>query len=162
MTISNKLAVDFVKRNFNSFEFEDLTKATEVNSLNVYGTHLIVGNIDFKLFELDAGSTRRAMVLLPEKLCGKLGLEEALKLIDKEDMDMTNYLHGKNKYVSVTTNRLLMLEKLMKKSGFIDPINLYERQLIAAKIAKMQSEASSTYANILNLFDELWTMINKY
>lgn len=163
MTIATKLAVDFVKRNFNSFEFEDkLKKASEVTSWNVYGAHLIVGHTDVKLFELDTGSTSCTMVLLPEKLCGKLGLEEALKLIDKEDVDITNYVHGKNEYVRVTTNRLLMLEKLMKKSGFIDPINLDSRHLIAAKIAQMQSEASTTYANTLNQLNELWTMINKY
>lgn len=63
------------------------------------------------------------MVLLPEKLCGKLGLEEALKLIDKENMNMENYLHDKTKYVRVTTNRLLMLKKLMKKSDCIDSID---------------------------------------
>lgn len=162
MTISTKLAVDFVKRNFNSFEFEDkLKKASEVTSWNIYGAHVKIGYTDVELFRLDVGSTSCAMVLLPEKLCGKLGLEEALKLIDKEDMDITNYLHGKNEYVRVTTNRLLMLEKLMKKSGFIDPINLDSKHLIAAKIAEMQSEASSTYAHTLNQLNELWAMINK-
>ena len=162
MTIATKLAVDFVKRNFKSFEFEDkLKKASEVTSWNIYGTHVKIGYADVKLFRLDAGSTSCTMVLLPKKLCGKLGLEEALSLIDKEDMDITNYLHGKNEYVRVTTNRLLMLEKLMKKSGFIDPINLDSKHLIAAKIAEMQSEASSTYAHTLNQLNELWAMINK-
>lgn len=162
MPISTRLAIDFVKRNFNSFEFEDkLKKASEVTSWNIFGAHVKVGCADVELFNLDTGSTSCAMVLLPEKLCGKLGLEEALKLIDKEDMDITNYLNGKNEYVRVTTNRLLMLEKLMKKSGFIDPINLDSRHLIAAKIAQMQSEASSTYANTLNQLNELWAMINK-
>lgn len=164
MTIATKLAVDFVKRNFKSFEFDSndkITKASEVTSWNVYDAHVKIGCADVELFRLDAGSTSCTMVLLPEKLCGKLGLEEALRLIDKEDMDITNYLHGKNEYVRVTTNRLLMLEKLMKKSGFIDPINLDSKHLIAAKIAEMQSEASSTYAHTLNQLNELWAMINK-
>ena len=160
MTIASKLAVDFVKRNFNSFEFDDkLKKASEVTSWNVYGAHVRIGCADVKLFDLDRGSTSCTMVLLPEKLCGKLGLEEALKLIDKEDMDMESYIHGKNEYVRVTTNRLLMLEKLMKKSGFINPLNQDSKDLIAAKIAEMQSEASSTYANSLNQLNELWEMI---
>ena len=162
MPIATKLAVDFVKRNFNSFEFEDkLKKASEVTSWNIFGAHVRVGCADVELFNLDTGSTSCAMVLLPEKLCGKLGLEEALKLIDKEDMDMDSYTHGKNEYVRVTSNRLLMLEKLMKKSGFINPLNHDSKDMIAAKIAQMQSEASSTYANTLNQLNELWEMINK-
>lgn len=160
MTISTKLAVDFVKRNFNSFEFDDkLTKASEVTSWNVYDAHVRIGCADVRLFDIDSGSTSCVMVLLPEKLCGKLGLEEALKLIDKEDMDMDSYTHSKNEYVRVTTNRLLMLEKLMKKSGFINPLNQNAKDMIAAKIAEMQSEASSTYANTLNQLNELWEMI---
>ena len=162
MTISTKLAVDFVKRNFNSFEFDDkLKKASEVTSWNVYDAHVKIGYTDVELFRLDTGSTSCAMVLLPEKLCGKLGLEEALKLIDKEDMDITNYLHGKNEYVRATTNRLMMLEKLMNKSGLIDMVDHNSKDLIAAKIAEMQSEASSTYANTLNQLNELLAMINQ-
>ena len=162
MPIATKLAVDFVKRNFNSFEFEDkLKKASEVTSWNIFGAHVRVNCADIEIFNLDVGSTSCAMVLLPEKLCGKLGLEEALKLIDKEDMDMDSYTHGKNEYVRVTSNRLLMLEKLMKKSGFINPLNHDSKDMIAAKIAQMQSEASSTYANTLNQLNELWEMINK-
>lgn len=162
MPVSTKLAVDFVKRNFNSFEFKNpLTKASAVTSWNVYDAYVRVCHIDVELFNIDTGSTSCVMVLLPEKLCGKLGLEEALKLIDKEDMDMDSYIHSKNEYVRVTTNRLLMLEKLMKKSGFINPINRDSKDLIAAKIAQMQSEASSTYANTLNQLNELWELINK-
>lgn len=160
MTISTKLAVDFVKRNFNTFEFTSpMTKASAVTSWNVYEAHVRVNGVDIELFDLDSGSTSCVMVKLPEKLCGKLGLEEALKLIDKEDMDMTSYLHDKYDWVRVTTNRLLMLEKLMKKSGFINPLNHDANDLIAAKIAQMQSEASSTYANTLNQLNELWEMI---
>lgn len=162
MPVSTKLAVDFVKRNFNSFEFDDkLKKASAVTSWNVYDAHVRVNCADIKLFDLDCGSTSCIMVLLPEKLCGKLGLEEALRLIDKEDMDMDSYTHSRNEYVRVTTNRLLMLEKLMKKSGFINPLNQDSKDLIAAKIAQMQSEASSAYANMTNQLNELWELINK-
>lgn len=157
MTISSKLAIDFVKRNFNTFEFtSSMTKASAVTSWNVHEAHVRVNGADIELFDRDYGCT---MVKLPEKLCGKLGLEEALKLIDKENMDMDCYLHDKCDWVRVTTNRLLMLEKLMKKSGFINPINHDVKDLIAAKIAQMQSEASSTYANITNQLNELWEMI---
>ena len=162
MTISTKLAVDFVKRNFNSFEFGDkLKKASKVTSWNVYDAHVRVGCADIEIFDLDTGSTSCAMVLLPEKLCGKLGLEEALKLIDKEDMDMNSYTHGRNEYVRVTSNRLLMLEKLMKKSGFINPVNHDLKDQILAKIQQMHSEASSTFANTTNQLTELWELINK-
>lgn len=159
MTISTKLAVDFVKRNFNSFEFKNLlAKASEVTSWNVYDACVRVGCVDIKLFDSDYGCT---LVKLPEKLCGKLKLEEALKLIDKEDMDMNSYIHGKTEYVRVTTNRLLMLEKLMKKSGFINPINHDLKDQILAKIQRMHSEASSTFANTTNQLTELWELINK-
>ena len=159
MTISTKLAVDFVKRNFNSFEFKNLlAKASEVTSWNVYDACVRVGCVDIKLFDSDYGCT---MVKLPEKLCGKLGLEEALKLIDKEDMDMENYLHDTTKCVRVTTNRLLILEKLMKKSGFINQYNQSSKDQILEKIQQMRSEASSTYANTLNQINELWELINK-
>lgn len=159
MTISTKLAVDFVKRNFNSFDFDGkIKKASEVTSWNVYDAHVRVNGADIELFNRDYGC---AMVKLPECLCGKLGLEEALKLIDKEDMDMDCYLHDKCDLVRVTTNRLLMLEKLMNKSGLINPLNRDAKDMIAAKIAEMQSEASSTYAHTLNQLNELWAMINK-
>ncbi len=162
MSISSKLAVDFVKRNFNSFDFGNkIKKASEVTSRNVYDAHVRINcaYID-ELFELDPGAYNCCiMVKLPEKLCGKLGLEAALKLIDKENMDMESYLLGRNKYVRVTTNRLLLLEKLMKKSGFINPINHDKKDMIIAKIAQMQSEASSTHASMLNDLNELCKMI---
>lgn len=162
MTISTKLVVDFVKRNFNSFEFESqLKKASEVTSWNVYEARAHVHGFAIKLFDLDRGSTSCAMVKLPECLCGKLGLEEALKLIDKKKLDMESYFPGRNKYVRATTNRLMMLEKLMNKSGLIDMVDHNSKDLIAAKIAEMQSEASSTYANTLNKLNELWAMINQ-
>ena len=161
MSISSKLAVDFVKRNFNSFDFDNkIKKASEVTSRNVYDAHVRINYAYIELFDIDAGATSCViMVKLPEKLCGKLGLEEALTLIDKEDMDMESYFPGRNKYVRVTTNRLLMLEKLMKKSGFINPIDHDVKDLIIAKIAQMQSEASSTYANTLNQLNALCEMI---
>ena len=161
MSISSKLAVDFVKRNFNSFDFDNkIKKASEVTSCNVYDAHVRINYAYIELFDIDAGATSCViMVKLPEKLCGKLGLEEALTLIDKEDMDMESYFPGRNEYVRVTTNRLLMLEKLMKKSGFINPIDHDVKDLIAEKIAQMQSEASSTYANTLNQLNALCEMI---
>ena len=161
MSISSKLAVDFVKRNFNSFDFDNkIKKASEVTSCNVYDAHVRINYAYIELFDIDVGATSCViMVKLPEKLCGKLGLEEALKQIDKENMGMESYFTGRNKYVRVTTNRLLMLEKLMKKSGLINTINHDVKDLIIAKIAQMQSEARSTYANTLNQLDELCEMI---
>ena len=159
MNISTKLATDFVKRNFNSFEFKNpLTKASEVTSWNVYDVRVRVNGADIELFDSDYGCT---MVKLPECLCGKLGLEEALKLIDKENMDMKNYLHDTTKYVRVTTNRLLMLEKLMKKSGCINKSNQSSKDQILAKIQQIQSEASSAFTNITNQLTELCELINK-
>lgn len=157
MSISSKLAVDFVKRNFNSFDFDNkIKKASEVTSSNVYDAHVRIYCADIKLFDI---ANYCITVKLPEKLCGKLELEEALKQIDKENMGMESYFTGRNKYVRVTTNRLLMLEKLMKKSGFINQINHEVKDKIIAKIAQMQSEASATYANTLNQLNELCEMI---
>ena len=161
MSSSSKLAVDFVKRNFNSFDFDNkIKKASEVTSHNVYDAHVRINCVDIELFDIDICATSCViMVKLPEQLCGKLGLEEALKLIDKEDMDMESYFPGRNKYVRVTTNRLLMLEKLMKKSGFFNPLNHDVKDMIIAKIEQMKSEASSTYASTLNQLNELCVMI---
>lgn len=161
MSISSKLAVDFVKRNFNSFVFDNkIKKASEVTSRNVYDAHVRIYCADIELFELDPGATSCCiMVNLPEKLCGKLGLEEALKQIDKENMGMESYFTGKNKYVRVTTNRLLILEKLMKKSGFINQINHEVKDQIIEKIAQMQSEAGYMYAYTLNQLNKLCEMI---
>ena len=161
MTISAKLAVDFVKRNFNSFDFDNkIKKASEVTRRNVYDAHVRINYAYIELFVIDPSAASSCiMVKLPEKLCCNLGLEEALKLIDKEDMDMESYFPGRNEYVRVTTNRLLMLEKLMKKSGLINTINHDVKDLIIAKIAQMQSEARSTYANTLNQLDALCEMI---
>lgn len=153
MTISTKLAVDFVKRNFNSFEFKNLlAKASEVTSRNVYDACVRVGCVDIKLFDSYYGCTN---VKLPEKLCGKLGLEEALKLIDKEDMDMENYLHDTTKCVRVTTNRLLMLEKLMKKSRFNNQYNQSSKDQILEKIQQMRSSRTHMFEEyIKNLINE--------
>ena len=161
MSTSSKLAVDFVKRNFNSFNFDNkIKKASEVTSRNVYDAHVRINCTYIDLFELDPGAYSCCiMVKLPEKLCGKFGLEEALKLIDKENMDMESYFLGRNKYVRVTTNRLLMLEKLMKKSGVINPINHDKKDMIIAKIAQMQFEARDEYASKLNELNELRVMI---
>lgn len=157
MSISSKLAIDFVKRNFNSFDFDNkIKKASEVNSSNVYYAHVRIYCADIELFDIDCCCI---MVKLPEKLCGKLGLEEALKQIDKENMGMESYFTGKNKYVRVTTNRLLMLEKLMKKSGFINQINHEVKDQIIEKIAQMQSDAGYMYAYTLNQLNKLCEMI---
>jgi len=157
MSISSKLAVDFVKRNFKSFDFDNkIKKASEVTSRNVYDAHVRIYCADIKLFDIDCC---RIMVKLPEKLCGKLGLEEALKQIDKENMGMESYFTGRNKYVRVTTNRLLMLEKLMKKSGFINQINHEVKDQIIEKIAQMQSDAGYMYAYTLNQLNKLSEII---
>ena len=157
MSISSKLAVDFVKRNFNSFVFDNkIKKASEVTSSNVYDAHVRIYCADIKLFDI---ANYCIMVNLPEKLCGKLGLEEALTQIDKENMGMESYFTGRNKYVRVTTNRLLMLEKLMKKSGFINQINHEVKDQIIEKIAQMQSEAGYMYAYTLNQLNKLCEMI---
>ena len=157
MSISSKLAVDFVKRNFNSFDFDNkIKKASEVTSGNVYAAHVRINRADIELFDI---ANYCIMVNLPEKLCGKLGLEEALTQIDKENMGMESYFTGRNKYVRVTTNRLLMLEKLMKKSGFINQINHEVKDQIIEKIAQMQSEAGYMYAYTLNQLNKLCEMI---
>ena len=157
MSISSKLAVDFVKRNFKSFDFDNkIKKASEVTSSNVYDAHVRIYCADIKLFDI---ASYCIMVNLPEKLCGKLGLEEALTQIDKENMGMESYFTGRNKYVRVTTNRLLMLEKLMKKSGFINQINHEVKDQIIEKIAQMQSEAGYMYAYTLNQLNKLSEII---
>ena len=161
MSISSKLAVDFVKRNFDSFDFDNkIKKASEVTRRNVYDAHVRIICADIKLFVIDPSAASSCiMVKLPEKLCGKLGLEEALKQIDKENMGMESYFTGKNKYVRVTTNRLLLLEKLMKKSGFINQINHEVKDQIIEKIAQMQSEAGYMYAYTLNQLNKLSEII---
>jgi len=165
MTISTKLAVDFVKRNFFSFEFESaITKASEITSWNVYDAHVNVKGADIELFDLDSGSTSCIMVKLPECLCGKLGLEEALRRIDKENLDMDSYLHGKYGWVRVTTNRLLMLEKLMRKSGCINPFGSLthdQKEQVARKIFEMQSAVNKASADFAHGLDEIFEMINK-
>ena len=165
MTISAKLATDFVKRYFYSFEFD--SQPNKISTLNQYHVHqarVRVVNVDIKMFCLDTGSTGCTMVLLPEKLCGKLTLEEALNRIDKEDMDMEEYLSCNNKWVRVTTNRLMILEKLMRKSGCINPfsrLNIDQKEQIAAKIFELQSAASKMQNDITRGLDELWEMLSK-
>lgn len=162
MTISSKLATDFVKRNFDSFQFDSQTRRQCLTAYGVRNAYITVGCADIHPFCLDTGSTSCMMVLLPERLnADKSTLDEMFKQIDHEDMDMRSIIAGPNKYYRVTTNRLLVLEKLMKKSGCINQPNQNAKDLIAAKIAQMQSEASSTYAHTLNQLNELWAMINK-
>lgn len=118
MSISSKLATDFVKRNFKIFNFTyPMTKASEISDWNVYEAHVRVNDVEIELFDHDSCCTRCVMLKLPERLCSKLSLEDALRRIDKENIDMTWYIYSKTKLVRVTTNRLMMLEKLLKKSG---------------------------------------------
>ena len=165
MTISSKLATDFVKRNFDSFQFDSQTRRQCLTAYGVRNAYITVGCADIHPFCLDTGSTSCMMVLLPERLnADKSTLDEMFKQIDHEDMDMRSIIAGPNKYYRVTTNRLLVLEKLMKNSGFFNPLSALgpdQKDAIAAKIAEMQSEASSTYANTLKQLNELWAMINK-
>lgn len=160
MTIASKLAVDFVKRNFDSFQFDSQTRRQCLTAYGVRNAYITVGCADIHPFCLDTGSTSCMMVLLPERLnADKSTLDEMFKQINREDMDMRSIIAGPNKYYRVTTNRLLVLEKLMKKSGCINQLNRDSKDLILAKIAEMQSEASSTYAHTLNQLNELWEMI---
>lgn len=160
MNISTKLAVDFVKRNFGAFQFESQPCQQRLTAYHLPLSYVAVGCADLHLFAIDTDSTSCMMMSMPKCLKpATSSLDEMLRKIERDDMDMSDYLGNNNVMVRVTTNRLLVLEKLMKKSGFIHPLNHDFKDLIAAKITEMQSEASTTYANTLNKLNELWEMI---
>ena len=165
MNISSKLATDFVKRHFNSFEFDSQPKkVSTLNQYHVNEAYIMNGCARIDVFSTDTGSTSCTMVLLPEQLCGKLGLEEGLKLIDKEGMDTTTYLRGKNKYVRVTTNRLMMLEKLMIRSGKINPVNAFkpeQKEIAHSKLIELQNDLNKAYAEFSKKIYEIWAIVNK-
>lgn len=120
MTISSKLAVDFVKRYFGAFEFDSQpTKSTTINAYHIRQAYITVDcAVDFHPFHLDTGSTGCMMMFLPERLkADKSTLDEMLNQVEREDMDMSSLIAGPNKSYRVTTNRLRVLEQLMIRSG---------------------------------------------
>ncbi len=121
MTISAKLAKDFVKQHFNIFEFETNTKsATKVCWYQVTKAYLTVGCADIYPFCIDTGATSRMLVKLPISLkAEKATLKEMLARIKHDDMDMRDCIPGTCKYYLVTTNRLKVLEELMRNSGLL-------------------------------------------
>lgn len=119
MSISSKLATDFVKRNFNVFEFESRPKKASAIDLNdVYDTHVRVDGIEINPFSYDSECIGCITVILPARLkANRSSLEKMLRQIKREDMDMKDIIAGPTYRYRVTTNRLIVLEELMKKSG---------------------------------------------
>ena len=166
MTISTTLATDFVKRNFSSFEFDSQPKnAHSVCKYHLRQAYVTVGCADIHPFCLDTGSTSCMMVILPERLkADQSTLDEMLKRIDREDMDMRNIIAGPNKSYRVTTNRLLVLEKLMIRSGKINPVNAFtpeQKEIAHSKLIELQNDLNKLYAEFSKKTYELWAIINK-
>lgn len=121
MSISAKLAKDFVKQYFTVFGYNSQPKtATGINLYHIPQAYLTVGCADIYPFCLDTGSTSCVLVKLPESLKAETAtLNEMLVKIKHNDMDMRDCIPGTCKYYRVTTNRLKVLEELMRRSDLL-------------------------------------------
>lgn len=163
MTISTKLATDFVKHHISIFKFPEGIDMKHLSCWDVAKASVLYNGVEFQPFSVDTGSTSCMMVTLPTLLKPYSStLEEMLNKLKNSEIDMRTVYYGYTSQYRVTTNRLIVLEKLFEKSGILvkhEETSQDVKDLIAAKIAEMQSEASSTYANTLNQLNELWEMI---
>ena len=151
MTISSKLAVDFVKRYFGAFEFDSQpTKSTTINAYHIRQAYITVDcAVDFHPFHLDTGSTGCMMMFLPERLkADKSTLDEMLNQVEREDMDMSSLIAGPNKSYRVTTNRLRVLEQLMIRSGSLRQVPGFsktQQALLNEKISQLEDVVRQNY-----------------
>jgi len=168
MTMSSKLAVDFVKRHYDSFKFESQpAKASTLTAYHVRYAYLTVGNAYVHPFCFDTGSTNCMMVMLPARLkADNSTLDEMFKQIEREDMNMralTDPAAGPNKSYRVTTNRLLVLEELMLRSGLLKPAIGFtnsQQELLNKLIEQLRETAQQNYNNIITKLDSLSNIVN--
>lgn len=165
MTISSKLAVDFVKRYFGAFEFNSQpTKSTTINAYHVQQAYVTVGNADIYPFNLDKNSTNCMLIFLPEKLkADKSTLDEMLTRIEREDMDMNSLVAGPNKGYRVTTNRLRVLEQLMIRSGSLRQVPGFsktQQALLNERLTQLEDVVRQNYNNLILQLNSFTGMVN--
>ena len=165
MTISSKLATDFVKRNFDAFQFYSQTRRQHLTAYGVRRAYVTVGCADLNLFALDTGSTSCMMMSMPKCLKPTTStLDEMLKQIERDNMDMNSYLGNNNVMVRVTTNRLLVLEKLMQRSGLLNQtpsFNKTQQCELNKRIALLRESMRQHYSDLLIQLNSFTAMINK-
>lgn len=164
MTISSKLATDFVKRNFRAFRFESQPSWRHLTAYHLRQAYITVGCADLHLFALDTGSTSCMMMSMPKCLNPKTStLDEMLSKIERDNMDMSDYLGNNNVMVRVTTNRLQVLEKLMLRTGLLNPVVGFSKKQQAQlneRINKLQEIANQNYNNLILELNSLTGMVN--
>ena len=165
MTISTKLATDFVKRNFSAFRFDSYTRWQHLTAYGVRHAYVTIGCADLYLFALDTGSTSCMMMSMPKCLKPTTStLDEMFRMIERDDMDMNSYLGNNNVMVRVTTNRLLVLEKLMQRSGLLNPTTGFsktQQALLNKHIALLRESMRQHYSDLLIQLNSFTAMINK-
>lgn len=164
MTISSKLATDFVKRNFGAFRFESQPCWHRLTAYHLRQAYVTVGCADLHLFALDTGSTSCMMMSMPKCLKPTTStLDEMLSKIERDNMDMSDYLGNNNVMVRVTTNRLLVLEKLMLRSGLLNPTTGFsktQQALLNERINQLAEVANQNYNNLIIQLNSLTGMVN--
>jgi len=164
MTISTKLATDFVKRNFGAFRFDTNTRWQHLTAYGVCRSYVSVGCADLHLFALDTGSTSCMMMSMPKCLKPTTStLDEMLRKIEHDNMDMSDYLGNNNVMVRVTTNRLLVLEKLMLRTGLLNPtpgFSKTQQALLNERINQLEAVVNQNYNNLIIQLNSLTGMVN--
>lgn len=164
MTISSKLAIDFVKRNFGAFRFESQPSWRHLTAYHLRQAYVTVGCADLHLFALDTGSTSCMMMSMPKCLKPTTStLDEMLSKIERDNIDMSDYLGNNNVMVRVTTNRLLVLEKLMLRTGLLNPtpgFSKTQQAQLNERINKLQEIANQQYNDWILQLNSLTGMVN--
>lgn len=86
-----------------------------------------------------------------------------LSKIERDNMDMSDYLGNNNVMVRVTTNRLFVLEKLMLRSGLLNPTTGFsktQQALLNERINQLAEVANQNYNNLILQLNSLTGMVN--
>lgn len=165
MTISSKLATDFVKRHVNIFKFPDGTDMKHLSYWDVAKATVLYNGVEFRPFSVDTGSTSCMMVTLPTLLKPYSStLEEMLNKLKNSEIDMRTACYGYTAQYRVTTNRLIVLEKLFEKSGILakrEEAGLDKIAIVNETIDNIQADLKRQFDDVMQKLDLLRNSINK-
>ena len=117
MTISEKLAFDFIKEH--DCVMVDVLDKSKMTSYDIDKAFFVNGNIELHPFKRDPGyhtiSVTLPTCLHPENAT----LKDMMKRIESNDIDVEYLVKNNFDFYSVTSNRLKVFEEILKRSGKI-------------------------------------------
>lgn len=118
MTISEKLALDFIK-NHSAIKLDDDIKKTSMTRYDIVKAYVDLGSIKLYLFKTSCGNTMYMHLPYTVKP-NHASLADMLKCVAKYKLNLYAMAGTGCELYMVTSNRLRVLEELMKNSGLND------------------------------------------